>query len=177
LSKAGKAVLALGVALAVVAVAGVLMFAKSNEPALVRAPSIDVEPRPAPDFELKLYSGETVSLSDFKGDKPVVVNFWASWCPPCRAEAPALAKAAAMFDDDVVFLGITVNDSEANAEAFMEEFGITYGNGPDESNIAGAYRITGIPETFWIDKQGRIVAHWIGAIDEDRLVEQTRKLL
>jgi cytochrome c biogenesis protein CcmG, thiol:disulfide interchange protein DsbE len=177
LSKAGKAFLALGTALAIVAVAGVLLFAKSNEPALVRAPSVDVEPRPAPDFELKLYSGETVRLSDFKGDKPVVINFWASWCPPCREEAPALAEAAARFEGEVVFLGIVINDSQAAAEAFMDEFGITYGNGPDDSNIARAYRLTGIPETFWIDKKGRIVAHWIGAIDEDRLVGQTRKLL
>lgn len=134
-------------------------------------------PRPAPDFKLTLFSGQTITLRDFTGKTPVVINFWASWCPPCREEAPTLAKVSKLYEGKVKFLGIVTNDTQANAVAFMKEFGITYDNGIDQENIATKYGITGIPETFWIDERGQIVNHWIGAIDEANLTLNTQKLL
>jgi len=133
--------------------------------------------RQAPDFKLKLLSGETITLSDFKGNTPVVINFWASWCPPCREEAPVLAKVSAAYANQVKFIGVVTNDTPAKALAFMKEFGITYYNGIDNTDIAQQYKITGIPETFWINKDGRIIDHWIGAIDEANLTSRIRKLI
>lgn len=162
-------------ALVVFAIGGMTLIIKSTP---VAPPTVNtaVSPKPAPDFNLELYSGKTVALKDFKGKTPVVINFWASWCPPCRDEAPALAKVSKLYEGKVKFIGIVTNDTRANSLAFMKEFGITYDNGPDQSNIAAAYGLTGIPETFWIDKQGQIVDHWIGAIDEANLISRTESL-
>ena len=124
-----------------------------------------------------MFSGQTIALKDLKGKTPVVINFWASWCPPCREEAPTLSKVSKLYEGRVKFIGIVTNDSQADALSFMKEFGITYDNGIDYYGIASKYGITGIPETFWIDKQGQIVGHWIGAIDEANLTSRTQKLI
>lgn len=160
----------------IIAIGGTYILVK-GVPVTSPSDTSSVAPKPAPDFTVKLFSGRTVSLKDFKGKTPVVINFWASWCPPCREEAPELAKVSQMYQGKVKFLGLTVNDKQADSLAFMKEFGISYDNGPDQSNIGDAYRITGIPETFWIDKQGQIVDHWIGAIDEANLTSLTEDLL
>jgi len=133
--------------------------------------------RPAPDFELEFFSGEKVKLSDLKGEKGAVINFWASWCGPCRTEGGTLAKIGKEYDGKVRFIGVAVNDQENNAKDFLNEFGITYDNGMDTSNIAGSYKITGIPETFWVDKDGNIVDHVIGPVDEAGLVSRIEKIL
>ena len=153
------------------------LFSYSRNPSSLPMPTAVLAPKPAPDFRLELFSGQTITLKDFSGRKPVVINFWASWCPPCRDEAPVLAKVSKMYEGKVEFLGIVTNDTRANALAFMNEFGITYDNGIDRENIGTKYGITGIPETFWIDKQGRIVDRWIGAIDEVNLTSRTQKLI
>lgn len=144
-------------------------------------PTVDTDmsadAKAAPDFELELFSGKTIKLSDFKGEKPVIINFWASWCGPCREEAPILAKAGKNYGSDVEFIGIVTNDTRENSLAFMKEFDITYENGIDRTGIAQSFKITGIPETFWIDKDGRIVDHWIGAIDEPNLITRTERLI
>ncbi len=174
--KVGKIFLIAFGALVIVGIGAALANASRN---LIALPpqSIAISPRPAPDFKLKLFSGQTITLKDFTGKSPVVINFWASWCPPCRDEAPVLAKVAKMYEGRVEFIGVVTNDTPANALAFMKEFGISYANGIDQDNISGKYRITGIPETFWIDKQGQLVDHWIGAIDEANLVARTKKLV
>ncbi len=126
---------------------------------------------PAPDFSLALFDGQVVRLSDFRG-KVVFLNFWASWCPPCRDEAPLLEQAWRRYkDQDVVFLGVDIQDSDEAARSFLREFGITYMNGRDPSGrIAINYGVYGIPETFFIDRDGRITYKHIGAVDERILV-------
>ena len=156
---------------------GAALFAAGQAPTQIPTQTATFTPKPAPDFKLKLFSGQTITLKDFKGTTPVVINFWASWCPPCREEAPTLAKVSKMYEGRVKFIGIVTNDSQADALSFMKEFGISYDNGIDYYGIGTKYGITGIPETFWIDKQGRIVDHWIGAIDEANLTYRTQKLL
>ena len=132
----------------------------------------------APDIVIKLFSGKNVRLNDFKGKKPVVLNFWASWCPPCRDEASTFAKVDSIYKDRVEFMGVVTNDSKEKAEAFMDEFGITYKNGLDQGNrIANKYKITGIPETYFIDIDGNITEHWIGPIDEKSLVDRINNIL
>ena len=88
-----------------------------------------------------------------------------------------MSKVSKLYEGRVKFIGIVTNDSQADALSFMKEFGITYDNGIDYYGIAKKYAITGIPETFWIDKQGQIVDHWIGAIDEANLTSRTQKLI
>jgi len=118
----------------------------------------------APDFELKSFSGETYRLSDFRGSV-VVVNFWASWCDSCKPEAKDLEAAHKYYQPrgDVLFLGVDYVDTEPEALAYLEEFQITYPNGPDlRTKISQAFRIRGVPETFIIDQNGVIVHVQIG---------------
>ncbi len=170
--------LILGAIVLAAALGTVVLMAGGKSDAISTAPaSAPFSPIPAPDFELELFSGKTIKLSDFKGKKPVILNFWASWCGPCREEAPLLTKVGKEYADEVEFIGIVVNDSQKNAQAFIDEFGVPYVNGHDTSGIGPAYRVTGIPETFWIDKDGQIIDRWIGAIDEANLISRTKRLI
>jgi cytochrome c biogenesis protein CcmG, thiol:disulfide interchange protein DsbE len=113
---------------------------------------------PAPDFTLTTFEGDEISLNSLRG-KVVLVNFWASWCKPCEQEAADLEKAWKLYQDrdDVIFLGIAWTDTDKNAKAYLEKFAITYPNGPDmRTQISQRYRITGVPETFVIDKDGNL---------------------
>jgi len=119
--------------------------------------------KPAPEFTLPLFDGGEISLSDLRG-KVVVINFWASWCDPCREEAPVLERMWREYRDrGVVFLGVNYVDVESEARKYMQEFDVTYPNGPDVGQkIARAYRIRGVPETFFVDQQGNIAPIIIG---------------
>ncbi len=128
-----------------------------------------VRPGPAPDFQLQLYDGPAFRLADRRG-QVVVVNFWASWCPPCREEAPALERGwRASRDRGVAFIGVDIWDTETDARAFLRQYGITYPNGPDPEGTAIDYGVTGLPETFFIRPNGTIVRHWIGPLTAAQL--------
>lgn len=130
---------------------------------------------PAPDFALETFEGEIIRLSDLKG-QVVVINFWASWCPPCREEAPYLESTWRKYrDQGVVFIGVDYVDTDPEALAYIDEFDITYPNGPDlQTRISQAYRIQGVPETFFIGKDGTIRGVKVGPLAppelEDRLI-------
>lgn len=127
----------------------------------------------APDFEMVLFDGSTFRLEDHRG-QVVVLNFWASWCKPCREEMPALQQAADEAGDEVVFVGIGAKtDRDEDARAFAEAFGITYPIGRDTEGgdrvngaIQTAYGVFGYPSTFVIDGQGRVDAVLITPIDD-----------
>lgn len=133
---------------------------------------------PAPDFTLQLFDGGEVTLSELRG-KVVVINFWASWCPPCREEAPILEAAWEFYrDQGVVFIGVDWLDTEAEARAYIQEFNLTYPHGPDlGSRIGRAYRITGVPETFFISRDGLIAAHIPAPLDAVTLATNIQVLL
>ena len=136
---------------------------------------------PAPDFTLELFDGRIVRLSELHG-KTVMLDFWASWCLPCRAEARDLEAAWKRQGDDVVFLGINIQDNETDAIRFIDEFGITFVNGRDpDGKIAVDYGVWGIPEAFFISPAGRITYKHVGAIPpavlETRLQEARRDLV
>jgi cytochrome c biogenesis protein CcmG/thiol:disulfide interchange protein DsbE len=121
--------------------------------------------RQAPPFTLPLFDGGSVSLESLRG-KVVFLNFWASWCVPCRAEARMLEAASRRYQDKgVVFIGIDIQDKEEDARAFLREFGVTYPNGRDASGRAAIdYGVWGIPETFVIDRTGRITYKHVGEL-------------
>lgn len=112
---------------------------------------------PAPEFTLTLFDGSQISLAELRG-RPIVLNFWASWCDPCKDEAPFLEAAWRMYrDQGLMVIGVDYLDQEPAAKAYLEEFDITYPNGPDlGSKIARKYFIRGVPETFFIDRNGEI---------------------
>lgn len=159
--------------LAVVAAASaVLFFVQRNTDSEVRSQSL------APEFEFTTYDGETIRLSDFRG-QGVVLNFWASWCGPCRAEAPLLVEAWEQErDNGVVFIGLTHADTEQGARTFMQEHGMAYPNGPDEGlTWSRRYDVQGIPATFFIDEDGILVSQHRGMIvSPAQLAEQLDKI-
>lgn len=133
----------------------------------------------APDFTITSFDGEEITLSDLRGEV-VVLNFWGSWCAPCRYEAPDLqAIHEAYADRGVRMIGITYLDEPRDSLAFIEEFGLTYPNGPDTRlEIAdGKYHIDGAPETFVIDQDGEIVHFFYGPITVDAMTDVLDGLL
>ncbi len=110
-----------------------------------------------------------LGLRELRG-YPVVVNFWASWCIPCKEEAPELAAAATRYRDRVVFLGIDIQDFTGDARKFMDDVDAPYVSVRDgTSKTHSAYGLTGVPETFYLDRRGRAVFHSIGAVSKDDL--------
>jgi len=147
---------------------GLLAWGLTRDPKLIPSPLIGKE---APLFELALFDGGRFRLEDQRG-KVVVLNVWASWCyPACWNEAPRLEAAWRRYrDQGVVLVGLNYQDREAEARAFIQRFGKTFPNGPDQgSKIAIAYGVYGVPETFFIDHTGRIYAKHIGEISGETL--------
>jgi cytochrome c biogenesis protein CcmG/thiol:disulfide interchange protein DsbE len=145
---------------------------------LVRAQAGPREQGPAPDFNLVTFSGEQVSLRPLRG-QVVVINFWASWCPPCREEAAYLESTwRAYRDQGVVFIGVDYADTDREALAYIDEFDITYPNGPDlGTRISQAYRIQGVPETFFVAKDGSLRGVKIGPLAPPELEDRLESLL
>jgi cytochrome c biogenesis protein CcmG/thiol:disulfide interchange protein DsbE len=140
---------------------------------------------PAPAFSVMVFDadqlarrGERLNLADFRGNV-VVVNFWASYCLPCRDEAPVFERVWREYrDQGVVFLGINTDDIERDAMAYMAEFDITYPNAPDQGGrIEDQYRITGIPETFVINADGEITWHIPAPASERELRAEIERAL
>jgi thiol-disulfide isomerase/thioredoxin len=141
----------------------------------------------APDFKMPLLDlkkggdsvrGKTVSISDFKG-KPLVFNFWAPWCPPCRAEAPELVKVYENYKTKgVQFLAVAIRDSDENIVQFVKDNNFTLPVGIDtDAEFAGKYGVSGIPTTFFIDGSGKIIRTNVGAINQIQMSQFVEELL
>lgn len=124
----------------------------------------------APDFTAYTLTGEAVRLSDFAG-KPVVINFWATWCPPCRQELPGFENAWQQYGDDVVFLMVECGgETTEEVETFIAEGGYTFPVYVDsDGSGAAAYGINAIPVTALVDAEGNLFAYQVGAVEEDSL--------
>jgi cytochrome c biogenesis protein CcmG/thiol:disulfide interchange protein DsbE len=118
----------------------------------------------APDFTLQTLDGKSVSLSDYRG-KPVVLNFWASWCNPCRQEFPLFREQLADHRGDYVMLGVDYRDIAADARKFVKQQRATWPTADDSSNaVVKAYGITGVPQTFFIRPDGTIAERYYSEI-------------
>lgn len=153
-----------------VLIAGIVLIAAVFGIALARRNQSQPTSGPAPDFTITTFDDSLFRLSEQRG-RVVIINFWASWCIPCRAEAPILQAVWERYREaGVIVVGVDYLDTDSGAIAFIEEFGLTYPNGPDlRTEISQAYRVQGVPETFVIDQNGN-VAHFIyGAVNETQL--------
>jgi thiol-disulfide isomerase/thioredoxin len=132
----------------------------------------------APEFNLTLFSGENFQLSDQKG-KPVLINFFASWCVSCGKEMPAIQKVSHEYPPDAVsFLGIAVDDTEKKAKEFMRKVGLNIPAGLDRTGeIKDAFRLYGMPTTFFIDKDGMVSYFHPGVVTEKLMRYELDKLL
>ena len=168
-----KRVLVAGLAV-VVPLLLVLRLNLGRDPHTVRSPLIG---RPAPPFAMvPVGGGPAVSLESLRG-RPVVLNFWATWCVPCFQEHPVLNRTAAARRD-VVFYGVVYQDEEQRIAAFLERQGSAYPTLVDpDSRAAIAYGIAGVPETYFIDAQGTIVDKFSGPLTQDALDERLGRIV
>jgi cytochrome c biogenesis protein CcmG/thiol:disulfide interchange protein DsbE len=164
-------VLAAGLAV-VVPLLAVLVLNLGRDPHSIRSPMIG---RPAPGFSLApVGGGAPVSLESLRG-RPVVINFWATWCVPCFEEHAALTAAARTFRE-AQYLGVVYEDDDRKTQAFLAERGSSYPSLMDaEGRTAIAYGVFGVPETFFIDASGRIVDKYVGPLDRGTIADRIAK--
>ncbi len=145
------------------------------------AATIPLVGHPAPDFTLTPWDsafGQTIRLSSLKG-KPVILNFWASWCTPCNAETPLLQTTWQRYQaDGVAFIGIDYQDQQQAAQQFLQEYHVTYPTGPDTSgSISVDYGVSNVPATVFINRSGVVVREHLGQIDAKTLDAEIQQLL
>jgi cytochrome c biogenesis protein CcmG, thiol:disulfide interchange protein DsbE len=168
-----RTVLIVGAAITLALVA-VLFVGLGKDPAEIKSPLIG---KPAPEFALKAVgTGQTIDIAALRG-KPVVLNFWATWCVPCYQEHPVLVQNAQIIPN-VQFIGVVFNDTEDKINAFLRERGSAYPMLLDEQGkTAIAYGVGGVPETYFLNRQGVIVAKFTGPMTTEILQSNVAKAL
>jgi peroxiredoxin len=162
-----------------VLILGVIWIGISQVPASATTSGAIPSPREgfaAPDFTLETLEGELISLSDLRG-KAVVVNLWASWCPPCRAEMPALQAAYEADRDqglEIVAVNMTYQDNEEDARRFADDFGLTFTIPLDrDGTVARQYLMRALPSTFFVGPDGVIRKVVIGGPMSEATIRST----
>ena len=132
----------------------------------------------APDISMPLLGGGDFQIAEHVG-QPIILNFWASWCPPCRDESPGFERTWRRFaPSGVTFVGVDIQDTEADGLAYVQEFGLTFPNGRDtEGKITVDYGVIGLPVTFFIGADGLVKGRWVGALPEARLTGWVEALI
>lgn len=178
----------------VIVLVGLLLqrtLARAEGPNLVAAIEADEKPL-APDFDLdviwlradtwpgslrRALADGKVSPRELRGH-PVVINFWASWCVPCKAEAPRLVASAQAHRDEVAFLGIDIQDFKSDARRFLTRYDTNYVSVRDGgASTQDRWGLTGVPETYYLDSRGRIVEHALGEVSPKDLEDGIAQLL
>ena len=143
----------------------------------------------APDFSITMYQGQDVvggqevNFSGLLGERPIVLNFWAGLCPPCRAEMPDLQEFNDKFEDRALLLGIDLGQftglgNPEDAQKLLDELGVTYPAGfTTDGDVVRDYEVLGMPTTIFIDAQGKIFNKWTGALNGEILEEKTLEML
>lgn len=130
----------------------------------------------APDFELVNLEGERVTLSDFRG-KAVLVNFWATWCPPCRAEMPLIDEFAEQHTQELVVLAVNAGEGESEVRSFIQAHDLDFVFLLDlENSVATLYRVRGFPTSLFIDPQGQLQATHIGELNAKLMANYLKKI-
>jgi cytochrome c biogenesis protein CcmG/thiol:disulfide interchange protein DsbE len=168
-----RTVLIVGIAITLALVA-VLFVGLGKDPGVIESPLIG---KPAPPFALRAVgSGQTIDVAALRG-KPVVINFWATWCVPCYQEHPVLVENARQIPD-VQFIGVVFNDTEDKINEFLSKRGSSYPTLLDqEGKTAIAYGVGGVPETYFLNRQGVIVAKFTGPMTTEILQSNVAKAL
>ncbi|UCZ53558.1 redoxin domain-containing protein [Bacillus shivajii] len=127
----------------------------------------------APDFTLETLDGETMNLSDFRGQK-VMINFWATWCPPCRAEMPDMQEVYENHDIQIIAVNLTETEPSVDqVKDFRDDFGLTFPILLDHDiEVAGLYEIQPIPTSYMIDTEGRVQSIAFGALNKEMMVQR-----
>jgi len=162
--------------LSVVPVLGLLAYGFRVNPHDIPSPLVG---RPAAPFVLRTFDGTDVSLASLRG-RVVVLNFWASWCyPACYEEAPALERSwRAYRDREVSVVGVAIQDQPDAARKFIADFSLSFPNAPDpDGKVSVEYGVYGVPETFFIDRAGRIRLKQTGAVSDDLFRGEVETLL
>jgi len=170
--KLNARVLVAGLAV-VVPLVVVLVMNLGRNPHVIGSPLVG---RAAPEFTLRpLEGGEPVTLASLRG-RPAVINFWATWCVPCFQEHPLLVSAARSLGDRVRFVGVIYEDSEEQVRGFLARQGAAYPSLVDPgSRTAIAFGVFGVPETYFLDAEGKIAAKHIGPLDAQSLEAKLRQ--
>lgn len=152
-----------------------------EQPPLTPPADLPVAPYPqniAPDFTLNQLNGAPLALSAFKG-KPMLINFWATWCPPCRSELPALETAYQKYQDKVAFIAVDVKEDPTTVAAMVQELGLSFPIvlDPDGQISNGLYEVRGIPTSIFVDANGIISARHVGPLDETTIESYLAPLL
>lgn len=121
-----------------------------------------------PDLTITTLDGSALELAGLRGT-PLVINFWASWCVPCRQEAPVLNAGAREYASRVQFVGVDIQDSDAAARAYQAEVASPYPVGPATKGSYLDWGVTKPPETFFVDRHGLVVSRILGSVDRQRL--------
>ena len=166
-----------GVAIAGLGVAGLVVGVQDKPATTSSGITQPGNGRQAAPIDLPRLNGEgTVSLAAFRG-KPVVVNFFASWCVPCRAEMPAFQAVSTQLKDKVVFLGVNHNDDRKGGLQLMADTGVQYPTGYDpDGHVAAAYGLLGMPSTLFISPDGRLLETHAGQLTREKLEESINRL-
>ncbi len=158
---------------------GLIIIAASNRQAAAPAAAQPApvmrflrENEPVPDFTLNTLDGRAVSLTDFRG-QPVLINFWATWCPPCLEETPELAAAYdALKERGVAFIGIGMQDETSKLRQFVDDHRVPYTIVEDPlGKVGDQYRVLGMPTTFIVDKDGLLRKSIQGAVNQEQIME------
>lgn len=163
----------------------ILLFGSSwiwlnRVPAAVSASARTPQPAvdyPAPNFTLTTLAGDKFDLSEAKG-KPVVLNFWATWCGPCQRELPALQAAAERYGDSVLIVGVDQGEAPEVVQRYVDQLGLTFRIPLDaEFAVSEQYNVRGLPTTFFIDPKGVIRRMWLGEMNSITLAEGVTEIL
>ena len=169
-----RSVLLIGLLIAA-ALVMILFVGLGKDPAAIRSPLVG---KPAPTFALReVGTNNTIDIAQYRG-KPLIINFWATWCMPCWEEHPVLVANARALQPNVQFLGVVFDDKEDKILGFLQQRGTAYPTVVDDKGkTAIAYGVGGVPETYFLDANGVIRAKYAGPMDADAIQENLQKVL